>query len=121
MGSNPTPSASSDESVSTATSGSRFDLDRPGYAPTHDTYGSVPTGDHFMFLHRRRSALGRSRSGGGEVTADSERQDPNDQDPARSARDEQIERDTAKADQANGEGDAANDTEARYGEDESPA
>ena len=56
------------------------------------------------------------------MTADSERPDPNDQDPARPACDEHIERDTAKADQANGEDDAGvNDTEARYGEDESPA
>ena len=47
--------------------------------------------------------------------------DLTDPDPARPARDDRIERDTAKADQANGEGDAVNDTEARDGKDESPA
>jgi hypothetical protein len=40
-----------------------------------------------------------------------------DPDPGR----EDSEREMAEADEANGEGSAANDTEARYGEDESPA
>ena len=44
---------------------------------------------------------------------------------AEAARDDRdgsgTERDMAAADEANGEGSSANDTEARYGEDESPA
>ena len=59
--------------------------------------------------------------GGDEMTADPERQDRGERDPEQRIHDDHIERETAKADEADGEGDAANDTEARYGEDESPA
>jgi hypothetical protein len=104
----------------------RFDLDRPGYSATHDTHGSVQTTGRRDALpdalaHWGPSAPVTIRVGGGDVTADSEQQHRDDQGPERLARGEHVERDAAKADEANGEGDAANDTEARYGEGESPA
>ena len=42
-------------------------------------------------------------------------------DPDAPTSDDDSEREMAEADEANGEGSAANDTEARYGKDESPA
>jgi len=41
--------------------------------------------------------------------------------PDARASDDDSEREMAEADEANGEGSATNDTEARYGKDESPA
>lgn len=49
---------------------------------------------------------------------------PEPNESSRSDDEDEVDREMAKADEANGEGlgdEAANDTEARYGEDESPS